>query len=94
MPHEILLNSEDYPKIMEAYFVYISEAAKAIRNSLGSDATDAQIDLDVRDLIQFEFELAKVTHLYLCLSIFRLLFFMAGPNVVFSDHHTRRGEAR
>lgn len=61
LPHEILLNSEDYPKIMEAYFVYISEAAKAIRNSLGSDATDAQIDLDVRDLLQFEFELAKIT---------------------------------
>ncbi|KAI9550727.1 hypothetical protein GHT06_006121 [Daphnia sinensis] len=61
LPHEILLNSEDYPNIMEAYFVYVSETAKAIRNSLGGDATDEQIDLDVRDLLQFEFELAKIT---------------------------------
>lgn len=65
LPQNILLNPKDHKKIIEAYFVYVSESAKAIRNALGSaDVTDEQIDSDVRDLLQFEFELANV--LYIC----------------------------
>ena len=51
LPQNILLNPEDHQKIIEAYFVYVSESAKAIRNALGSaDVIDEQIDSDVRDL--------------------------------------------
>ena len=65
LPQNILLNPNDNQKIIEAYFVYVSESAKAIRNALGSaDVTDEQIDSDVGDLLQFEFELANV--LYKC----------------------------
>ena len=65
LPQNILLNPKDHQKIIEAYFVYVSESAKAIRDALGSaDVTDEQIDSDVRDLLQFEFEIANV--LYIC----------------------------
>ena len=68
-----MLNPENHPKIIAAYLEYVSESAKAIRNALGSgDATDEQIDSDVRDLLQFELELAKVGYLF-CL--FSFLFF-------------------
>jgi len=45
---------------MAAYMEYITEAAKAIRNSLKSRASDRQIERDVDDMRKFEFELSKV----------------------------------
>ena len=45
---------------MAAYMEYITEAAKAIRNSLKSRASDRQIEQDVDNLRKFEFELSKV----------------------------------
>jgi len=45
---------------MAAYMEYITEAAKAIRNSLKSRASDRQIERDVDDMCKFEFELSKV----------------------------------
>ena len=60
LPQHILLNPKDHEKIIAAYFHYVSESAKAIRNSLGSGGTDEQIYSDAHDLLQFEFELAKV----------------------------------
>ncbi len=45
---------------MAAYMEYITEAAKAIRNSLKSRASDRQIEQDVDDLRKFELELLKV----------------------------------
>ena len=47
---------------MAAYIAYITGTAKAIRDSLKSDATDAQIEQDVKDLWNFESELAKVIY--------------------------------
>ncbi|EFX74773.1 hypothetical protein DAPPUDRAFT_199694 [Daphnia pulex] len=61
LPLNILLNPGDHPKIIAAYFAYVSGSAKAIRDALGSGgATDDQIDSDVQDLLQFEIELAKI----------------------------------
>ncbi len=66
LPLNILLNPGDHPKIIAAYFAYVSGSAKAIRDALGSGgATDEQIDSDVQDLLQLEIELAKVFFFYL-----------------------------
>jgi len=63
LPHNILLNPEAHPKIIAAYFAYVSGSAKAIRDALRSGGTtDEQIDSDARDVLQFEIELAKVMY--------------------------------
>ena len=58
----ILVNpsSSSSVPIMKAYSTYATGAAKAIRDSLSSKATDKQIDQDVSDMVEFESELAKV----------------------------------
>lgn len=45
---------------MTAYSNYMTGAAKAIRDNMGTSATDAQIDADVLATWNFESELAKV----------------------------------
>ncbi len=63
IPRTILLNQNDHPKVMAAYTAYVSGAAKAVRDSISGGANDGQIESDTRDLIRFEFELAKVCFL-------------------------------
>jgi hypothetical protein len=46
--------------VFGAYVTFATGAAKAIRDSLGSAATDAQIESDVEAMWRFESELAKV----------------------------------
>jgi len=47
--------------VFGAYVTFATGAAKAIRDSLGSAATDAQIESDVEAMWRFESELAKIT---------------------------------
>lgn len=47
-----------------AYSEYIAGSAKAIRDSLKSKVTDAQIQSDIGAMVEFEVELAKVTFFY------------------------------
>lgn len=63
LPLGVLLKPKENFKILTAYTEYITGAAKLIRDSIGGTATNEQIDLDVQDLLQFEYELAKVNHL-------------------------------
>ena len=63
LPRSTLVNPDGSPDIMTAYANYAIGAAKAIRDSLGSTATDAAIVADVDAMWKFESELAKVnTH--------------------------------
>lgn len=55
------MNPEGSPEIMAAYAAYATDAAKAIRDSLGTSVTDAQIAADVDAMWKFESELAKVS---------------------------------
>lgn len=57
------MNPEGAPEIMSAYAAYATDAAKAIRDSLGSPATDEEIAADVESMWKFESELAKVSQL-------------------------------
>jgi predicted metalloendopeptidase len=63
LPRTTLVNAYDpsTASVMNAYTNYITSSAKAIRDSLGSTASDAQIDTDVSLLILFESNLAKIT---------------------------------
>ena len=60
LPRSILVNPSGSPDIMTAYSNYMTGAAKAIRDNMGTSATDAQIDADVLATWNFESELAKV----------------------------------
>lgn len=62
LPREELIDPSSAKQDMAAYIAYITGTAKAIRDSLKSDATDAQIEQDVKDLWNFESELAKVIY--------------------------------
>lgn len=55
---------------MQAYAAFISGAAKAVRDATGSGASDAQIESDVGDLLNFEYELAKVFLVLVCKIIY------------------------
>lgn len=45
---------------MNAYAIYITEAAKATRDYLNSGASDSEIEREVESTWKFESELAKV----------------------------------
>lgn len=61
LPRSTLVNPDGSPDIMNAYANYAIGAAKAIRDSLGSTASDAAISGDVDAMWKFESELAKIT---------------------------------
>ena len=60
LPHNLLINAHEYPDIIYEYMAYVIGSAKAVRNSLKSGASDAQIELEAKYMLKFEYELAKV----------------------------------
>lgn len=60
LPRSTLVAADPSSAVLTAYAAYMRGAARAIRDSLGSGATDAQIDADVQSVWLFESELAKV----------------------------------
>jgi len=60
LPHKLLTNAHEYPDIIYEYMVYVIGSAKAIRDSLKSGVSDAQIELEAKYMLKFEYELAKV----------------------------------
>lgn len=61
LSRSILVNPDGAAEIMAAYATYATDAAKAIRDSLGSSVTDDDIAADVEEMWKFESELAKIT---------------------------------
>lgn len=60
LPRSVLVNLADNPEIKTAYTKLIFESAKAVKNWLKSDVTDAQIKADVDAVLKFESQLAMV----------------------------------
>lgn len=60
LPRSILVNAIEYPVVIYEYMSYLIGSAKAIRNTLNSSVSDAQIEADAKNVLKFEFELAKV----------------------------------
>lgn len=61
LPHSAYTNPKTSARIIEAYNTYITRSAKVMRDYLKTKASDAQIEVDARNLVTFETELAKVS---------------------------------
>ena len=70
----LLLNAHEYPDIIYEYMKYVIGSAKAVRNSLKSGASDAQIEMEAKYMLRFEHELAEVLIMSLiCLVILKII---------------------
>ena len=55
-----LLNPDDYPDQIAAYTAYISDTAKQVRDYLRSSKTDADIEAEANDIVNYEISVANV----------------------------------
>ena len=60
---------------MAAYANYAAGAAKILRDSINSSASDSQIESEIKEMIRFETELANVLFVFNFLFLFELNFF-------------------
>lgn len=70
LPRSVLVNPANNPEITTAYTKLIFESAKAVKNWLKSDVTDAQIKADVDAVLKFESQLAMVLLNYIRTNVF------------------------
>lgn len=60
LPKSVLMEHESSPNVIKAYKTYAIGSAKAVRNSLKTNATDAQIEAEIEAMLKFESDLAGV----------------------------------
>ena len=79
LSRSFLTNYTSKPNVFKAYTELIVDSAKAIRDSLGSKASDSQIRADVEAILKFESQLALVLHNIVTSNLKDSFFFMS-PN--------------
>ena len=63
LPRSIMVDGDE-PKVRDAYIAYAINSAKAIRDYLDSDVRDSFIEKEVKNMLEFERQLAEVSEMF------------------------------